>query len=151
MPRLQEFLDSLDDKLIFPILHANWCYVQAGIYNTNWDKTLLIKPHGLERFAKMLFGLCNAPGTFQRTMSVILSGKMAVCLNFPPLCFNFLIKCCQTYCAFLFCNIALMWCWGHFKAQEVQILLQKHWLPSTCKTGRQITMIWSYWRRNLLL
>lgn len=44
------------------------------------DKTSLTSHHGLFRFTRLLFGLKNAPGTFQRVINFLLTkGQMAVC------------------------------------------------------------------------
>jgi Reverse transcriptase (RNA-dependent DNA polymerase) len=45
------------------------------------DKTAFTSHHGLYRFTRLPFGLRNAPGSFQRTVEIILAGvKWKTCL-----------------------------------------------------------------------
>lgn len=43
------------------------------------DKTAFVTRNGLWRFKRMPFGLCNAPGSFQRMMDCVLRGRLWVC------------------------------------------------------------------------
>lgn len=70
---MDERIDSLGEATVFSTLDANGSYWQIEIEKSDRDKTAFTSPHGLYRFIRMPFGLRNAPGTFQRTMDVILS------------------------------------------------------------------------------
>lgn len=67
-------MKSLDKVTVFSTLDANCVYLQVEIEDEDQDKTVIKSHHGLHRFVLLTFGLKNAPGTFQRTMEVILAG-----------------------------------------------------------------------------
>nr|GEV49723.1 reverse transcriptase domain-containing protein [Tanacetum cinerariifolium] len=54
-----EVLKLLDARLIYPIS------------NSPWEKTTFTCPYRMFAYHRMPFGLCNAPGTFQRCMMAI--------------------------------------------------------------------------------
>nr|GEY25552.1 reverse transcriptase domain-containing protein [Tanacetum cinerariifolium] len=58
----QEVIKLLDVGLIYPIFDSPW---------VSPDKTTFTCPYGTFAYRRMPFGLCNAPGTFQRCMMVI--------------------------------------------------------------------------------
>ena len=49
-------------------------YLQLEIAESDRDKTAFITKYGLYEYAKMPFGLCNTPNTFQRCIELILRG-----------------------------------------------------------------------------
>ena len=56
-------------------------YHQLLLDPASSDKTTFISREGMFRFKVMLFGLCNAPATFQRLMDLVMSGlKLEICL-----------------------------------------------------------------------
>lgn len=73
LPRMDECLDSLGDMRIFSVLDAISGYWQMPIPEEDRDKTAFSCHSGLYRFNRMLFGLTNAPATFQRAMDILLS------------------------------------------------------------------------------
>lgn len=72
IPRMDECIDFLGDAQVFSKLDANYGYWQVEIVEADLDKTAFTSPHGLYSFVRMLLGVQNAPGTFQRVIDVIL-------------------------------------------------------------------------------
>lgn len=71
--RMDECIDSFCEAAIFSRLAGNSAHWKLKIEESHGDKTTFTSRHGLYRFIWMLFGLRNTPGTFQRTMVVILA------------------------------------------------------------------------------
>ena len=71
--RMDECIDSLGDATVFTKLDGNSGYWQVEIAEDDRDKTTFASHSGLYRFLRMLFGLKNAPATFQRAVDIILS------------------------------------------------------------------------------
>nr|GEY65634.1 reverse transcriptase domain-containing protein [Tanacetum cinerariifolium] len=57
----------LDAGLIYPISDSPWIPIDPK----DQEKTTFICPYGTFAYKRMQFGLCNAPGTFQRCMMAI--------------------------------------------------------------------------------
>lgn len=73
MLRTDESVDWLGSTLILSTLDDNWSYWQLYIDEADRDKTAFTLGHAMYRLAKVRFRICNAPGTFQQDMYVILS------------------------------------------------------------------------------
>ena len=74
IPRIEESLDALHGECWFSTLDLASGYWQVGVAAKDRKKTAFSIPFGLYQFCVMLFGLCNAPSTFQRLMEFVLTG-----------------------------------------------------------------------------
>ena len=73
LPRIDDILDTLEGATYFTTLDLASGYWQIGLDPESAAKSAFITHRGLHEFARMPFGMCNAPATFQRLMEVILS------------------------------------------------------------------------------
>ncbi|GJW26569.1 reverse transcriptase domain-containing protein [Tanacetum coccineum] len=64
-----EIVKLLDSGLIYPISDSS--FFQIPIAPEDYEKTTFTCPYGSFAYRRMLFGLCNAPATFQRCMTAI--------------------------------------------------------------------------------
>ena len=74
LPIVEECTDTLSGNLWFSKLDATAGYWQVPIKEEDKCKTAFLTKYGLYQFSKMSFGLCNAPSTFSRVMSLVLQG-----------------------------------------------------------------------------
>ncbi|XP_048251534.1 uncharacterized protein LOC125379302 [Haliotis rufescens] len=74
LPLIDECLDTLADSQWFSKLDANSAYWQIKIKEQDRKKTAFVTKYGLFEHVRMGFGLCNAPATYARVMSLILNG-----------------------------------------------------------------------------
>ena len=75
LPRIEDNLDALQGAKYFSTLDLISGYWQVEVTPEDRDKTAFtVGGGGLYRFITMPFGLCNAPGTFQRLMERVLQG-----------------------------------------------------------------------------
>ena len=81
LPKVSDSLDAMSGAEFFSVFDMRSSYHQVQVQESDRDKTAFICPRGQFRFRMMPFGLCNAPGTFQRLMDLILSGlNLEICL-----------------------------------------------------------------------
>ncbi|CAM9000014.1 unnamed protein product [Rhodiola kirilowii] len=73
LPFIDQMLDRLAGKPYFFFLDGFSGYNQIPIAPENQEKTTFTCPFGTFAFRRMSFGLCNAPGTFQRVVTSIFS------------------------------------------------------------------------------
>lgn len=75
LPRIEESLDALTGASLFSTLDLASGYNQVSVMEKDRAKTAFCTPFGLFEFQRMPFGLCNAPGTFQRLMERIFGDQ----------------------------------------------------------------------------
>ena len=75
LPRIDETLDALSGAQWFSTLDLASGYNQVPMAEPDKEKTAFCTPFGLFEFNRMPFGLCNAPGTFQRLMERIFGDQ----------------------------------------------------------------------------
>ncbi|CAM8882606.1 unnamed protein product [Rhodiola kirilowii] len=73
LPFIDHMLDRLAGKPYFCFLDGFSGYNQIPIAPEDQEKTTFTYPFGTFAFRRMSFGLCNAPGTFQRVVTSIFS------------------------------------------------------------------------------
>ncbi|CAM8910634.1 unnamed protein product [Rhodiola kirilowii] len=73
LPFIDQMLDRLAGKPYFCFLDGFSCYNQIHIAPEDQEKTTFTYPFGTFAFRRMSFGLCKAPGTFQRVVTSIFS------------------------------------------------------------------------------
>ena len=66
-----EAFDAFANCKVFSSLDLAIAYHQVPVEQQDIEKTVFITRDGLFKMAKMPFGLCNAPSTFQRLMSIV--------------------------------------------------------------------------------
>ena len=74
IPRIDDTLDMLAGSKYFTHLDFKSGYWQIEVAPEDREKTAFVCSSGLYQWKTMPFGLTSAPGTFQRCMSIILSG-----------------------------------------------------------------------------
>ncbi len=74
LPRIDDTIDALEGAKWFSTLDLASGYWQVEVDPRDREKTAFPTPYGLYQFRVMPFGLCNAPGTFQRLMEQVLTG-----------------------------------------------------------------------------
>ena len=74
LPRIDDSLDTLAGAYCFSTLDLASGYWQVEVSNEDKEKTAFAMHQGLYQFRVMPFGLCNAPGTFERLMEITMRG-----------------------------------------------------------------------------
>ena len=74
LPWIDETLDSLAGARCFSTLDLASGYWQVGLSEDAKQKSAFVTDQGLFQFKVLPFGLCNAPGTFERLMERVLQG-----------------------------------------------------------------------------
>ena len=78
IPRIEEMLDMLKGSQYFTKLDLNSGYHQLPMAPEDVSKTAFKTRYGQYEFKVLPFGLCNAPGTFQRAMDDMLRPHLDV-------------------------------------------------------------------------
>ena len=74
LPCIDDILDTLGETKYFSSLDLGSGYWQIELHPESRPKSAFVTHHGLHELARLPFGLCNGPSTFQRLMEVVLSG-----------------------------------------------------------------------------
>ncbi|CAK1599542.1 unnamed protein product [Parnassius mnemosyne] len=77
LPRIDDTLDMLTGVKWFSTLDLKSGYCQVEIDPRDKEKTAFSTGKGLWQFKVMLFGLWNAPATFERLMELVLTGLIS--------------------------------------------------------------------------
>nr|GEZ18459.1 reverse transcriptase domain-containing protein [Tanacetum cinerariifolium] len=71
LPFMDQMLERLAGNQYYCFLDGFSCYFQIPIDPKDQEKTIFTCPYETFAYRRMPFGLCNAPGTFQRCMMAI--------------------------------------------------------------------------------
>nr|GEU95928.1 reverse transcriptase domain-containing protein [Tanacetum cinerariifolium] len=71
LPFMDQMLERLAGNQYYCFLDGFSSYFQIHIDPKDQEKTTFTCPYGMFAYSRMPFGLCNAPGTFQRCMMAI--------------------------------------------------------------------------------
>ncbi|XP_061374761.1 uncharacterized protein LOC133316984 [Gastrolobium bilobum] len=81
LPFIDQMLERLAGKSHYCFLDGYSGYFQIHIAPEDQEKTTFTCPFGTYAYRRMPFGLCNAPGTFQRCMVSIFSELLEDCME----------------------------------------------------------------------
>jgi hypothetical protein len=85
LPFIDQMLERLAGHKYFCYLDGYSGFLQIPIHPKDQDKTTFTCPYGTFAYKRLPFGLCNAPGTFQRCMlsifSDLIESKMEVFMD----------------------------------------------------------------------
>jgi Reverse transcriptase (RNA-dependent DNA polymerase) len=73
LPFIDQLLERLAKHSYFCYLDGYFGFFQIPIHPQDQEKITFTCPYGTFAYHRMPFGLCNAPGTFQRVMMAIFS------------------------------------------------------------------------------
>ncbi|GJT07269.1 reverse transcriptase domain-containing protein [Tanacetum coccineum] len=133
LPFMDQMLERLAGNEYYCFLDVFSSYFQILIDPKDQEKTTFTCPYGTFAYRRMPFGLCNAPGTFQRCMMAIFHDMIektmevfmddfSVFRNSFSTCLSNLekmLKRCEET------NLALNWEKSHFMVKEGIVLIHK--------------------------
>ena len=74
LPTLEEMWPQIAGGAVFSILDIKDAFYQLEVAESSRHITTFITKRGLFRYTRVIFGICNAPELFQKTISRILAG-----------------------------------------------------------------------------
>nr|GEV97527.1 reverse transcriptase domain-containing protein [Tanacetum cinerariifolium] len=133
LPVMDQMLERLAGNEYYCFLDGFSGYCQIPIDPQDQEKTTFTCPYGTFAYRRMPFGLCNAPGTFQRcviaifydmiekTMEVFMDDFLVFRDSFSSCLTNLdnMLKCCEDT------NLVLNWEKCHFMCREWIVLRHK--------------------------
>ncbi|GKC54423.1 reverse transcriptase domain-containing protein [Tanacetum coccineum] len=131
LPFMDQMLERLTGNEYYCFLDGFSGYFQIPIDPKDQEKTTFTCPYGTFAYRRMPFGLCNAPGTFQRcmmaifhdmiekTMEVFMDDFSVFGNSFSTCLSNKMLKRCKDT------NLALNWGKSHFMVKEGIVLGHK--------------------------
>nr|GEW52767.1 reverse transcriptase domain-containing protein [Tanacetum cinerariifolium] len=139
LPFMDQMLERLAGNEYYYFLDGFLGYFQISIDPKDQEKTTFTYPYGTFAYRRMPFGLCNAPGTFQRCMMAIFHDMIektmevfmedfSVFRNSFQTCLSHLekmLKRCEDT------NLCLNWEKSHFTVKEGIVLghkISKEWI-----------------------
>ena len=81
LPFLDQMLEGLAGYSLYCFLDGYSGYTQISITPEDQEHTTFTCPFGTYAFRRMLFGLCNAPATFQHCMIFIFLDLVEHCMK----------------------------------------------------------------------
>ena len=81
LPFIDQMLEQLASKSNYCFLDGFSSYFQIHIAPEDKEKTTFTCPFGTFAYRRMLFGVCNAPSTFQQCMLSIFSDFIEKCIE----------------------------------------------------------------------
>ena len=77
IPQIPDLINHLSQSSIFTSLDLRWGYNNVHIQEGDKEKAAFITHCGLYEPTVMMFGLCNAPSTFQAMINEVLKEEIA--------------------------------------------------------------------------
>lgn len=81
LPYVEDFLEPLGGNTLYSQLDLGSGYWQIPVAERSRDLTGFRTEEGQFRFKRMPFGLCNAPGSFQKLMNAVFAGLPGINLQ----------------------------------------------------------------------
>ncbi|GKC44315.1 reverse transcriptase domain-containing protein [Tanacetum coccineum] len=123
LPFMDQMLERLAGNEFYCFLDGFSGYFQIPIDPKDQERTTFTYPYETFAYCRMPFGLCNAPGTFQRCMMAIfhdmIEKTMEVFFYVPLQSRKKMLKRCEDT------NLALNWEKSHFMVKEGIVLGHK--------------------------
>nr|GFC31438.1 reverse transcriptase domain-containing protein [Tanacetum cinerariifolium] len=97
LPFMDQMLERLARNKYYYFLDGFSGYFQIPIDPRDQEKTTFTCPYGTFAYRRMPFGLCNAPGTFQRSITYNLDQTVRYSANYNQITTNRIDFVCEEY------------------------------------------------------